>query len=122
MPTKLGDQKIEEIIALHNHRIDPAEIAATVNCHPCTVYQILRNIRFFGSPRAPSTVRGRPRKVTKEIADALEDYYTEYQTNYLDEAVAFVKEEFGVQLNGSTVWRVLKSFNSTRKIVSILLL
>lgn len=119
MPQKLNDQKVEEIVELYTQDLEPPAIAEVVGCSQATVYRILRNLRFFNSPRAPPMIaRGRPPKLTAEIAAALENYYLEYNTTSLPEAVAFVKEGFGVTLHPSTVSRFLRRIDISHQSVS----
>jgi transposase len=121
MPVKISNQKIEQILELDKQEIDPREIATAVGVGTATVYKILRNCRFFNTPRAPKRRQGCPPKITADIAASLEDFYAEYQTKYLDEAVAFIKEEFNVTLGKTTVWDFLHKLDLTYKKVSILI-
>ena len=122
MPIKISDQKIEQILELNKQEIDPREIATAVGVGTATVYKILRNFRFFNTPRAPKLRQGRPPKITADIAACLEDFYAKYQTKYLDKAVALIKKEFNVTLGKTTVWGFLQKLDLEYKKVSILIL
>jgi transposase len=122
MPIKISNRKIEQIFELYKQGIDPREIATAVGVGTTTVYKILRNYRFFNAPRAPKLRKGRPPKITADIAASLEDFYAKYQTKYLDEAVAFIKEEFNVTLGKTTVWDFLQKLDLKYKKASILIL
>ena len=103
MPVKISDQKIEQILKLDKQEINPQEIATAIGISTTTVYKILQNCRFFNTPRAPKLRQGHPPKITANITASLEDFYAKYQTKYLDEAIAFIKEEFNITLGKTTI-------------------
>ena len=53
------------------------QIACTAECSVNAVKQVQRNIRTFGSAKAPRKVGGRPRVITSPMSDALCDYLLE---------------------------------------------
>ncbi|GAB7336899.1 hypothetical protein MBLNU13_g01178t1, partial [Cladosporium sp. NU13] len=95
--------------------ISDADIAATVECSERSVRSARSNLLFFGSTRAPSNGGGRPAKITPPMKAALQEQLLEKPTLYQEEMVAFLKEEFGVQVARSSVGQVLNSMGWSKK-------
>lgn len=115
MPSPLKASIVKRIQDLLRQKLDPREIAKEVGCSPAIVYRFRQNLRYFEEPRAPLARQGRPLKLTRAILAGLTDFYAEYPTAYLDEAVEFVKEEFGIFVARSTLSEGLKRLRLSRK-------
>lgn len=81
-----------------------------------TVQRILANLSTHGSARAPRTRQlGCPRKITAAASRALEEQIRKTPWMYQDEMARFVWEEHGIQASQSTISRLLKRLNLSRK-------
>lgn len=81
-----------------------------------TVQRILANLSTHGSARAPRTRKlGCPRKITVAASRALEEQIRKTPWMYQDEMTQFIWEEHGIKASQSTVSRLLKRLNLSRK-------
>jgi transposase len=85
------------------------QIADTVGCSTRSIRTIRANLRCFGTTRAPSNATGRPRSITPPMLSALCDRLEEDSDMYQNEMVAFLAEEFNVQVTKMSVSRALSS-------------
>jgi transposase len=104
---------ISDMIESKSH-ID-REIAKAVGCSTRTVRAIRRNLRCFGTPRAPPNGGGRKRSITPPMLDALCEHLEENPGSYQYEMVNFLQKEFGVRVTTSTIGRALDSIGWTKK-------
>jgi hypothetical protein len=79
-------------IILRKH--PPAEIADAATCSMRGVYRIKRNLRCFGTTKAPSNGVGRPRSIIPPILDALCEHLLGIPGLYHYEMVDFVRTYF----------------------------
>lgn len=82
-----------------------------------TVQRILANLSTHDSARAPRGSRklGCPRKITVAASKALEEQIRKTPWMYQEEMARFVWEEHGIQASQSTVSRLLKRLDLSRK-------
>jgi transposase len=91
------------------------QIADDNDCRIGAVKAIKRNIRDFGSTKAPGCRGGRPSSITPEIRDALLAHLDKNPELYLEEMVAYLRDEFGVHVTRFSVRRVLHSARWSKK-------
>lgn len=121
---RLSKSAVDEMALLLATDVEPREIAHRFRCHAATVYRIQQNVDTFGEARpAPQTKMGRPRKITPAALEGLLDWLldngSEKKLSYLDEMVAFLDEEYDIEVSKSTVCRTLAKEKITQKAVSI---
>ncbi|ERF68636.1 hypothetical protein EPUS_09515 [Endocarpon pusillum Z07020] len=121
---RLSKSTADEMALLLAIDVKPQEIARRFRCHCSTVYRIQENINTFGEARpAPVAHLGPPRKITPEALEGLLDWLlengSEKKLSYLDEMVAFLDEEYDIDVSKSTVSRALAKEKITQKAVSI---
>lgn len=91
------------------------QIAADANCSRDAVKAIKRNLRNFGSTRAPARRSGRRSSITSEIRDALLAKLDKHPELYLEEMVAHIWDDFRVRVTKSSVSRTLRSAGWSKK-------
>jgi hypothetical protein len=69
-------------------------IAKVASCNPRSIYRINKNLRCFGSTKAPSNGVGQPQSITPPILDALRKHLLEKPGLYQDDMVDFLKSTF----------------------------
>jgi transposase len=109
---KLAASQHVQIHDIIRCRRPTAEIADVAHCG---IYRIKRNIRCFGSTKAPSNSVGRPRSITPEILDTLCEHLPEKPDLYHHEMVDFVWSHFQVYITISSIIRALKSYGWSKK-------
>ncbi len=60
-------------------------------------------------------MQGRPRALLREQETAIEDFLEEYPHAYLDEIIAFISDEFGVEVARNTIDRAIERIKLTYK-------
>lgn len=93
------------------------QIADAAECHVESVRRIRRNIRYFGTGRAPENVGGRPPSLTPPMFEALCEHLLEKPDQYLDEMAVFLWDEFGALFDPSTISRTLSRHGWSNKII-----
>jgi transposase len=93
------------------------EIAEVASCNPRSIYRINKNLRCFGSTKAPLNGVGRPRSITPPILDALCEHLLEKPGLYQDEMVDFLRIHFQVNVTTSSIRRALASRGWTKKTI-----
>jgi transposase len=91
------------------------QIADDNDCRIGAVKAIKRNIRDFGSIKAPGRRGGRPSSITPEIRDALLAHLEKNPELYLEEMMAYLQDEFGVCVTRFSVSRALRSARWSKK-------
>jgi transposase len=91
------------------------EIAKVVGCSRRSICAITKNLRCFGSTKAPSEGAGRPRSVTPPMVDALREFLQQIPGAYLYEMADFLQKEFEVRLTTASIKRALVSIGWTKK-------
>jgi transposase len=124
---RLSKSAVDEIALLFATNVEPRKIAQNFCCHISSVYQIQQNINTFRETRpAPLTNIGRPQKITPKAFEGLLNWLldnsSEKKLSYLDEIVAFLDEEYNIEVSKSTVCRTLAKKKITQKAVSIILI
>jgi hypothetical protein len=76
-------------------------------CSKCSVTNIRKNMRLFGSARCPPISAGRPPSITPVMLDALCDHLTEKHGLYVEEMAIFLWDGFSVLSSSSSVKRAL---------------
>ena len=87
------------------------QIARAAECSQAAVRSISRNLRIFGSTKAPCNPGGRRKLITQPMLDALRDFLLDKPSSYLDEMVVFFWDEFNTIVNASTISRALFAMN-----------
>jgi transposase len=100
---------------IHSKSLKADKMAAVAGCSKRSIYAINRNLRCFGSTKAPSNVGGRPRSITSAMLDALYEYLEKDPSKYLYEMVNFLQMKFEVSVTTSSVRRALVSIGWTKK-------
>lgn len=100
---------------IHSKSLTADKMAAVAGCSRRSICAISRNLRCFGSTKAPSNGGGRPRSVTPQMLDTLCEYLQENPGLYLYEMVKFLQTEFEVSVTVSSVRRALDSIGWTKK-------
>src|ERR1700716_985092 len=90
---------------IHSKSLKADKMAAVAGCSRRSIYAINRNLRCFGSTKAPSNGGGRPRSVTPPMLDALCKYLEKDPGKYLYEMVNFLQMKFEVPVTTSSVRR-----------------
>ena len=85
---KLQHALIEDMS--HSKQFKAEEIADVARCSPRAIYRIKKNLRCFGSTKAPPNGVGRPRSITPPMLDALCKYLLDKPWLYQDEMVDFL--------------------------------
>ena len=91
-------------------------IVDVAGCSTGAIKAISANLRRFGSTTAPPSCGGRPRSMTPPMLDALRDHLLEKPSQYLDEMVIFLWDEFEVYVPKPTISRTLRSVGWPKKI------
>lgn len=68
---------------IHSKLFKANEIAEVTGCSRRSICAINRNLRCFGSTKAPPNGVGRPRSVTPPMLDALREHLQENPGSYL---------------------------------------
>jgi hypothetical protein len=71
-----------------------AEIADGAGCSTRAIYRINKNLRCFGSTKAPSNGVGRPRSITPLMLDALCEHLLKNPGLYQHEMADFLWNHF----------------------------
>ena len=120
MGPRISDEKLNSIVDQLKQGVKPLVIAQNVECHLATVYRIDRNLKFFDSPRAPPAIRGRPKKITTDILEDIQEYCEgrEFDPPGLAELAEFVTAKYGFSISQSSMSRAMKELGLVPKEVS----
>jgi transposase len=99
----------------HSKQFKAKDIANDARCSTRAIYRIQKNLRCFGSTKAPSNGVGRPRSITPPILDALCKHLLEKPWLYQDEMVDWVWDHFQVHVTIYSIKRALDSRGWTKK-------
>jgi transposase len=111
-----NDETNERVELLLKCGVPPKEISETTGLSISQIYRKKGKLKAFGTVNpAPLSVRGRPRLLTREHEEAIEDFMDEYPQAYLDEVIAFLWDEFDIEVSHNTVDRVLHRIQLTYK-------
>jgi transposase len=78
------------------------------------IYRKRRFLKFFGIINLfLLIIIGRPRSLTIEEEDGMENFLNEYFTAFFDEIRTFVAEEFDIEINRSIINRIFKRIKLT---------
>jgi transposase len=91
------------------------QISDAANCSFDAVKAISRNLRNFGSTRAPRNPGGRPSSITPIMRDALLEHLLRKPDLYLEELVVYLWDEFEARVSKSAISRTLRSANWSKK-------
>jgi len=81
-----------------------------------TVGRIKSNLLTYGSPyNAHREKAGSKPKISPEMLTSLLAFLQQKPGAYLDEMVSYLSENYNVDINQTTIWRVLKSSGYDRK-------
>ncbi|KAH7490458.1 hypothetical protein FOMA001_g2258 [Fusarium oxysporum f. sp. matthiolae] len=115
MAPRLSDADHEMMKAMIQRGEPIKQIAQAIPCDPRTVRKAKARYRLFESTKAPPNRVGRYKKVTPYKRDALLDRLTEHPTTDRSEMVTFLRDEFEDEVSLSTISRLLKDAQWTRK-------
>lgn len=110
MGPRISDEKLNSIVDQLKQGAKPLAIAQNVECHLATVYRIDRNLKYFDSPRAPPAIRGRPKKITTDILEDIQEYCVNRVANPpgLAELAGYVTAKYGFSISQSSMSRAMK--------------
>lgn len=91
------------------------QIGQAANCSVDAVKAISRNLRDFGSTRAPQNRGGRPTSITPTMREALLEHLLRKRDLYLEEMVVYLWDEFEARVTKSSVSRTLRSAHWSKK-------
>ena len=91
------------------------EIGKATNCSFDAIKAISRNLRDFGSTRAPRNRGGRPPSITADMRDALLEHLLRKPGLTLEEMVIYLWDEFESLTTTSSVSRTLHSMGWSKK-------
>ena len=102
--------------ALLQGRWRPKAVAERYSCHSSTVYRWEKRLQVYNdiSPAYPSK-RGRSKKINTAAKEALLEYQRRHPYAYQDELAIFLEEEWEIYVHRSTVARLLKKEQISRK-------
>jgi transposase len=110
MAPNLADSQHAEIRhMIHSKSLKADKMAAVAGCSRRSICAINRNLRCFGSTKAPSNGGRRPRSIIPLMLDALCKYLEKDPGKYLYEMVNFLQTKFEVSVTTSSVRRALDS-------------
>ena len=116
MPARLSDLQVNRIISRLKEGDPPKLISETENVHIATVYRFKRNTQAFATPYPDSMLHlGRPKKMTREIEEALLEYLLGRPDAMLEEQQYWLWDNFGITIHTSTISRFLKQAGWTNK-------
>jgi hypothetical protein len=86
------------------------QMADAAHCSERGYQRITRNLRLFGTTKAPSNGTGRRRRrITSHMLDVLCEYLLVKPRLYQDEMAVFLYDEFGIHVTTSDISKALKS-------------
>ncbi|RYC79785.1 hypothetical protein BFJ63_vAg17333 [Fusarium oxysporum f. sp. narcissi] len=115
MAPRLSDADHEMMKAMIQRGEPTKQIAQAIPCDPRTVRKAKARYRLFASTKAPPNRVGPYKKVTPYKRDALLDRLTEHPTTDRSEMVTFLRDELEDEVSLSTISRLLKDAQWTRK-------
>ena len=108
-PNLADSQHAEIRYIIHSKSLKANKIATVTSCSKRFIYAINRNLRCFGSTKAPLNVSRQPRSIIFAMLDALYEYLEKDPSKYLYEIVNFLQTKFKVSMTTSSVRRALVS-------------
>lgn len=116
MPPRLSDLQVNRITNRLTEGDPPKLISETENINLATVYRLKRNIQTFATPYPDSMFHlGRPKKMTREIEEALLEYLLGRLDVILEEQQYWLWDIFGITIHISSISRFLKREGWTSK-------
>jgi transposase len=110
------DQTNARIELLLKCNVQPKSIARDLKPSLNQIYRKKQRFKAFDTVNPPALIgSGRPRTLTIEQEEVMMDFLDEYPQAYLNEIIAFVSEEFDVEISRSTINRILKHIRITYK-------
>src|SRR5687767_5122749 len=106
--------QIADMIRSH---VPIVEIADAIPCTQAAVRRIRTNLQCFGTTTAPKIRTGRPKALAPSMLTALLEKLRESPEMFLGEMVAFLKDEYGVNIAISTISSALSSVGWSKKTV-----
>jgi hypothetical protein len=100
---------------IHSKSLKANKMAVVAGCSRRSICAINRNLRCFGSTKAPSNGGGQPRSITPLMLDALCKYLEKDPSKYLYKMMNFLQTKFEVSMTTSSVRRALDSIPWTKK-------
>jgi transposase len=101
--------------------LKPPAVAAEIQVSPRTVYRVQENLIRYGSPKKPGFRKlGRAMKLSKADEEALLEYLLQQGWKQQAEIVWWMYHERSVIVHQSTVSRLLKRREWTRKLSAYL--
>lgn len=91
------------------------QMAEAAHCSERGIQRIARNLRLFGTTKAPSNGAGRRRRITDHMLDILCEYLLVKPGLYQDEMAVFLYDEFGIYVTTSDISKALKSIKWSKK-------
>ncbi|KAI9035568.1 uncharacterized protein KD926_003228 [Aspergillus affinis] len=95
--------EIARDMILSKEPLTNAEIARVAQCNERSVTNICRNLKLFGTPRAPENRVGRRKSVTPHMLQVLCDHLHKNPESYHDEMAVFLWDEFDVWVTSQHV-------------------
>ncbi|PTD02587.1 hypothetical protein FCULG_00012599 [Fusarium culmorum] len=115
MAPRLSDADHKKIEAMIQRGEATKQIAQAIPCDPRTFRKARARYRLFESTKAPSNRVGRHKKVTPYKRDALLDRLAQDPTTDRSEMATFLRDKFEDKVSLSTISRLLKDAQWTRK-------
>ncbi|KAL1960716.1 hypothetical protein VTO42DRAFT_6546 [Malbranchea cinnamomea] len=115
MSPRISEEQVNAVVDQLKQGLKPREIAQNVNCHLATVYRIDRNLRLFDSPKPPPAIRGRPRKITADILQDIEEYCAHRDRPGLAEIAYYISQKYGMSISQSSMSRAMKESGMPRE-------
>ena len=97
------------------NRLTTSQMAKVAKCSERSITNIRKNIRLFGSARAPPVPVGRQPSIAPIMLDALCDHLAEKPGLYIDEMAIFLWDEFNILPSSSSIKRALCRAGWTKK-------
>ena len=93
----------------NSKQLKAKDIANVASCSTRAIYRIKKNLRRYGSTKAPLNSGGRPRSITPPMLDALCEHLRVKPELYLHEMVDWVWNNFQVDVTIFSIRRALIS-------------
>ncbi|GFG19955.1 hypothetical protein IFM5058_10397 [Aspergillus udagawae] len=111
--------EIARDMILSKEPLTNTEIARVAQCSERSVTNIRRNLKLFGTPRAPENRVGRLKSITSHMLQVLCEHLHEEPGLYLDEMAVFLWNEFEIWVTTSSIRRALISSGWSKKIARL---
>lgn len=91
-------------------------MAAAARCNERGIQRIARNLRHFGTTKAPSNGAGRRRRITPQMLNTLCEHLLVKSWLHQDEMAVFLYDEFGILVKTYDISRAFKSIKWSKKV------